>query len=99
RRKSCRTCGQQIAASVITLAFLAGTKAPTAAKGSEPPAPAPPPELLPSMAEGDLCSPALDDPPEAASVRSAGGDLPARRYIVNPYPTFNGLPLDVKNDR
>jgi len=25
--------------------------------------------------------------------------LPARRYIVDPYPTFNGLALDVKNDR
>jgi len=33
------------------------------------------------------------------AISSIGGDLPPLRYVVDPYPTFNGIAVDVGNNR
>ena len=96
-RKWLRKCGQLIAGSAIALSLGARTQGPRPATNGELPALSP--ETLFSTAAEEMCSPSVEDAREAASVTPAGGDLPARRYVVDPYPTFNGLALDVENDR
>lgn len=50
---------------------------------------------------GDMCiRPAAFRPHvENMSATALGGDLPPVRYIMDPFPTFNGIALDTKNNR
>lgn len=50
---------------------------------------------------GDICirPSAFRPQAENASTPGLGGDLPPVRYIMDPFPTFNGIALDTKNNR
>lgn len=50
---------------------------------------------------GDMCiRPAAFRPrAEGVSTSTLGGDLPPIRYIMDPFPTFNGIALDTRSNR
>jgi DNA-binding beta-propeller fold protein YncE len=50
--------------------------------------------------EGMCLSPKLDGPEDNQGMSaSLGGELPPIRLVSDPYPTFNGIALDVENNR
>lgn len=60
-----------------------------------------PPVALAAALSEDMCTWSSDPGPgpETGATTSIGGDLPPLRYVVDPYPTFNGIAVDVENDR
>jgi DNA-binding beta-propeller fold protein YncE len=83
------------ALALIVSLFAAGEKsAGTRSTGTES---VPIAALLP----GDMCtwseSPAASA--GAGETPPMGGEIPPVRYVIDPYPTFNGVAIDVANDR
>jgi DNA-binding beta-propeller fold protein YncE len=58
-----------------------------------------------AVAVGDMCAwgdsgpEVLADPQEESGAIPAEAQLPPVRYVVDPYPTFNGIALDARNHR
>jgi DNA-binding beta-propeller fold protein YncE len=63
--------------------------------------PAIPTVMLASFLPGELCLAPKFDGPELLeeTPASIGGELPPVRLVSDPYPTFNGIALDVANNR
>ncbi len=51
-----------------------------------------------SLAEDPCAWPVTYDQEAGSAATTTGGDFPALRYVMDPYPTFNGLALDAKNN-
>jgi len=60
----------------------------------------PPVTLAAAMSEEMCAWPSAPGPgPETGPMNSIGGDLPPVRFVFDPYPTFNGVAVDVRNNR
>ena len=65
--------------------------------------PATPLAKMTAVAVGDMCAlggpDVLADPQEESGAIPTEAQLPPVRYVVDPYPTFNGIALDARNHR
>jgi len=87
------------AAALFLLAF-SGRRAPVILTY-----PASPLARLATDPSGDICAwwgdsgPEVLADPQAGATTITGGELPPVRYVLDPYPTFNGIVLDTQNNR
>jgi len=83
-------------ATALSFLLLAGSETP-----QDPTSTGTPPITLAAALADDMCTwPIAPGPgPEADAMTSIGGELPPLRYVVDPYPTFNGIAIDAKNNR
>ena len=58
-----------------------------------------PPALLASVLPYETCTGPTVAESQTESGSTLGGDLPPLRYVFDPYPTYNGIALDSKNNR
>ncbi len=59
-----------------------------------------PPVTLAAALSEDMCTwSSARGPWEQAEATTLGGELPPLRYVMDPYPTFNGIAVDVENNR
>src|SRR5437879_602396 len=83
-------------ATALSFLLLAGSET-----RQDPTSTGTPPITLAAALADDMCTwPIAPGPgPEAGAMTSIGGELPPLRYVVDPYPTFNGIAIDAKNNR
>ena len=60
-----------------------------------------PPLTLAAALAGDACAwPTVPNPVTGpTAIDPLGGEIPPLRYVTDPYPTFNGIAVDVENNR
>lgn len=95
RRRCQKVC--MLSAGILSLFLTTGNSAPPAGSRNDLETSQ---LTLTSALQGDMClRPVVH---QAASINVAepvGGDLSPIRYVMDPYPTFNGIALDAKNNR
>lgn len=95
---SCKSSGLILfwsAFALVVSLFAAGEKsADTGNTGTES-------EAFAALLPGDMCT-WSESPVVSAGVDEMppiGGEIPPVRYVIDPYPTFNGVAIDLVNDR
>ena len=89
-----------VGAATLCIFALSGRRAPVVLTY-----PATPLAKMTAVAVGDMCAwgeggpEVLADPDVDSGAIPQEGQLPPVRYVIDPYPTFNGIALDARNHR
>ncbi len=99
-KRARRGVGRQLfiilSATALFLFLLGGSERRPGLSSAETP-----PVTLAGILSEEMCTwPSAPGPrTETDPVTSIGGDLPPVRFVMDPYPTFNGIAVDVQNSR